>query len=243
MILRKIFVGLIVMTTGCASAPKLPQIPGGESVAIVVTANAAASGKADLKNDAVGGDVKKGAGVGAVGYGLWGLTCGPLAILCVPIAATVGAVGGAAAGAVVSTGGSLSAEQASQLTERMQRLSESRDTLDELSTNINDRAARYWDLNSAEPKTTVTVELQNLVLASTHGDQVRAILRVAVTVTDKTTKASRKGKPPLRKEYEYAGPYASLDVWLDEGSDFADTSITSAIQQISSQVVSDLIKY
>lgn len=243
MIMRKIFVLIFALLSGCASTPKLAQIPNGEKVSIVVALSPTASGQTDLQNDAVGGDIKKGAGAGAVGYGLWGLTCGPLAILCVPIAAGVGAVGGAAAGAVVSTGGTLSAEQATQLRDRMLRLNESHDKLAELTSNINERATRYWDINSTEPQTKVNVHVQNLTLASTHDDQVRVILRVSVTVTNKAETARRRGKPPVVKDYEYAGPYASVDVWLDEESDFADTNISSAIQQISSQIVADLTQY
>jgi len=161
----------------------------------------------------------------------------------VPFGAAVGAIAGGAAGAVVGTAGNLSAEQASQLRDRMLRWNESHDKLAELTTNLNDRAARYWDLTSTEPQTTVSVEVQNLILASTHADQVRAILQVSVTVKKKSDKPIVNGKAPVVKDYEYASPYASLDVWLDDKSDFADTSISSAIQQISSQIISDLAMY
>lgn len=233
----------IIILPGCASAPKLAQIPNGETVSIVVAASPTADGQTELKNDAVGKDLKKGAGGGAVGGGLAGLTCGPFAIICVPFGAAVGAIAGGAAGAVVGTAGNLSAEQASQLRDRMLRLNESHDKLAELTTNLNDRAARYWDLTSTEPQTTVSVEVQNLILASTHADQVRAILQVSVTVKKKSDKPPVKGKAPVVKDYEYASPYASLDVWLDDKSDFAETSISSAIQQISSQIISDLAMY
>jgi DNA-binding LytR/AlgR family response regulator len=114
-------------------------------------------------------------------------------------------------GAVVSVDGGLSAEQAIQLRDRILRLNESNDKLAELATNINDQAARYWDLNSTEPQTTVRVWVQDLIFASTHGDQVRAILQVSVMVIKKTDKPLGTGKDPLVKGYEYASPYASLD--------------------------------
>jgi len=119
----------------------------------------------------------------------------------------------------------------------MLRLNASHDKPAELKTNITDRAGKYWDLNSPNPQHMVKVAVQDLILASTHDDQVRSILRVQVSVSKSGDNAA---KTPKQKTYGYAGPYASLAVWLDEGSDFADTSLSSAIQQISTQIVSDL---
>jgi hypothetical protein len=233
-----IFIIVLSVMSGCASAPKLTQIPNGETVSIVVAASPIADGQTELRNDAVGKDMGIGAGGGAVGGGLYGLTCGPWAPLCVPFLFVVGGITGGAAGAVVSTGASLSAEEATQLRDRMLRLNESHDKLAELTTNINDRAERYWDLSSTEPQTTVWVGVQNLKLASTHDNQVRAILQVSVMVMKKSDKPLKK--VPEVWDYEYASPYTSLDIWLDDESDFADASISSAIRQISSDIVSDL---
>jgi hypothetical protein len=224
--------------SGCASAPKLDQIPNGETVSIVVAVSPTADGQTELKNDATGKDVGIGAGGGAVGGGLLGLLCGPWAVVCVPYFATYGAIGGGVAGAVVSSDGSLSSEQATQLRDRMLRFNESHDKLAELTTNINDRAARYWDLSSSEPQTTVRVGVHNLKFATTHGDQVRAILQVSVMVFKKSDQPLNA--VPVVWGYEYSSPYANLDEWLDDKSDFADTSISSAIRQLSSEIISDL---
>jgi hypothetical protein len=168
------------------------------------------------------------------------IMCGPLALACIPFFTATGAMWGSAAGAITSTGGNLSTEQATQLRDRMLRLNQSHDKLAELATNINDRAGRYWDLNSTEPQTTVRVEVQNLILASTHDNQVRAILQVSVTVKKKSDKPLRQEEVSVVKDYEYASPYASLDLWLDDENDFADASISITIRQISNQIVSDL---
>jgi len=158
----------------------------------------------------------------------------------------MGAIVGSAGGAAVSVDGTLSREQADQLVARLLRLNETRSQLAELESNITDRAGKYWDLNSEHPSYLVNVEVQDLILGSTHSDQVRSILRVQVTVQNngeqpaqKTSKKTPKKmlKPKL---YESVGPYASLAVWLDEDSDFAETSLNSSIQQISTQIVSDL---
>ena len=235
--IRAIPVLFLAFVYGCASTPKLPHIAVGEPVSVEVGLSSKADGQSDMQNDAFGKDAGKGAGGGAAVGAAYGLTCGPLLILCVPLGAAIGAVAGGAGGVAVGIDGGLTKEQAEQLRDRMLRLNASHDKLAELKANITDRAGKYWDLNSENPQHMVKVEVQDLILASTHDDQVRSILRVQVSVSKNGDKAA---KTPKQKTYEYAGPYASLAVWLDEGSDFADTSLTSAITQISTQIVSDL---
>ena len=235
--MRTGFVLFLSFVYGCASTPRLAHIAAGEQVSIEVGLSSKADGQSDLQNDAFGKDTGKGASGGAVVGGLYGLTCGPLLILCVPLGAAIGAVAGTAGGAAASIDGVLTKDQAEQLRDRLIRLNESHDKLAELKTNITDRAGKYWDLSSENPGHKVNVEVQDLIMASSHNDQVRSILRVQVSVSKTGDKPT---KTPKLKTYEYAGPYASLAVWLDENSDFADTSLTSAIQQISTQIVSDL---
>ena len=81
-----IFIIVLSVMSGCASAPKLAQIPNGETVSIVVAASPIADGQTELKSDwvAIGKDLGTGAGGGAVGGGLLGLLCGPWAVYCVP---------------------------------------------------------------------------------------------------------------------------------------------------------------
>ena len=55
----------------------------------------------------------------AVAGGLWGLACGPFAIICVPLGAGIGALAGGTGGAVVGATASLSDGQAAQLRNRL----------------------------------------------------------------------------------------------------------------------------
>jgi len=235
---RKISILILVLVSGCASAPKLDQIPNGETVSIVVAESPTADRQSELINDTVGKDMGIGAGGGALSGVIYSGICGPFIMACLPIFATTGAVMGGVAGGVVSTTSDLSAEQATQLRDRVLRLNESHDQLAELASNINDRVASYWDLNSTDPQTRVWVWMQNLKFATARGDQVRAILQVNVMVLRKSDKPP--GTVPVVWAYEYSSPFADLDEWLDDESDFADTSISSAIRQISSEIVSDL---
>jgi hypothetical protein len=238
--MKKITVWSFLVTyllCGCASNPKLVQIPRGEPISISVGLASKADGSVDTQNDAFGDDLKSGAGGGAAAGALAGLTCGPLLVFCVPFGAVVGGVAGSVGGAAAGVYGALSAEQAGQLRERVLKLAESRDQLAELEANIKDRAARYWILDSADPTHRVTVQVQDLIMGSNHNNQVRSILRIAVMVQKNVEDPAKNTK---LKTYEYVGPYSDLSVWLDEDSDFADTSLTAAITQISSQIVSDL---
>jgi hypothetical protein len=235
---RKISILILVLVSGCASAPKLDQIPNGETVSIVVAESPTADRQSELINDTVGKDMGIGAGGGALSGVIYSGICGPFIMACLPIFATTGAAMGGVAGGVVSTTSDLSAEQATQLRDRVLRLNESHDQLAELASNINDRVASYWDLNSTDPQTRVWVWVQNLKFATARGDQVRAILQVNVMVLRKSDKPP--GTVPVVWAYEYSSPFADLDEWLDDESDFADTSISSAILRVSSEIVSDL---
>jgi hypothetical protein len=82
-----------------------------------------------------------------------------------------------------------------------------------------------------------TAELQDVSLTSNRDEQVGLIVRVLVTVRPA---GSPPQTAPKQRTYKYAGAFSSLAVWLNEGSDLLDTSLTSATQQIATQVVSGL---
>jgi hypothetical protein len=196
-----------------------------------------ASGLTKIHNDALGNDISRGTGSGLLAGSLWGLTCGPFAMLCVPLGALAGTVTGAAAGAVVGVTGELSPDRATLLRNRLIRIQQSHDLLAELQTNVTVRAQKNWTLSPDPPATQVVVELQDLQLTSTRDERIRVVVQVLVTV--QANAASLSGKPQHRL-YEYVGPFGSMTTWLDETSDFVDTSLSSASQQIAAQIVADL---
>jgi len=134
-----IFVIVLSVMSGCASTPKLDQIPNGETVSIVVAMNPTADGQTDfIENNPAGENMAKGAVGGAF---LGPVFLGPVLPALIPVLAASGAAGGRAVdNMTASTGGNLSTEQAIQLSGRMLRLDESHDKLAELAININDRA-------------------------------------------------------------------------------------------------------
>ena len=85
---------------------------------------------------------------------------------------------------------------------------------------------------------TITVELQGLILTSTRDESIGLIMQVQVTVTP--AGASSQTASARQKRYEYVGPAGQLSLWLDERSDYLDTSLSSAIQVLAAQIVAEL---
>ena len=227
----------LVWLGACANGPTLTPIPGGEAVAMSVTMSPQADGVVKISNSALRDDFSVGTGSGAVVGGLWGLTCGPFAVLCVPLGAGMGMITGAAAGTVVGLTGALPSEKEAQIRDRLARIQQAHPLLDQLKRQVDDRAQRHWNLGSARPSSWVTVELQDLHLTSTRDERIRCEVRVQVAVAPATGEAAGRQRFKL---YEYVGSFSSLAVWLDESSDFVETSLGSAAQQIAAQIISDL---
>ena len=135
--------------------------------------------------------------------------------------------------------GALSDERTTRLRERLGRLQASHPLVDELQRNVSSRALKYWTLDSTSAASAVSIEIQDLELLSKRDEQVRCAIRVLVSVS---SSANGRFKSSDKKPYEYLGAYSALSVWLDEGSDFVDTSLSAASQQIVAQIVSDLTR-
>ena len=133
--------------------------------------------------------------------------------------------------------GELSKERAAQLRDRVVRAQQSHSLQAELQKNVIDRAQKYWNLGADQPAALVTVDLQDLLLASKRDEQINCTIQVLVSVQ---RGAAKDPKTAEQKMYTYATPTSSLSIWLDESNDFIDTVLTSAGQQISTQIVSDL---
>lgn len=233
LVCASVWTGLLA---GCASAPKPPPIRDGEAVAFVVVAGPPADSAVRISNQALGDGIATGAGSGTVVGGLWGFACGPLAILCVPLGAMAGLATGTVAGAAVGMTGALSSEQAARVRERLGQVRRSHDLLAELQSQIASRAQRHWTVGNETSAHVVTVALQDLQLTSTRDEQLSLVMQVTVTV--RLRGAGQTSTAP--KQYSYVGPFSPMAVWVDERSDFIDTSLSSASQQIAAQIVSEL---
>jgi hypothetical protein len=228
----------MAMLGACASAPTLYPIRSGSGVSLAVAMAAQSNGGIEVSNSAIGDNVRVGSGTGMLAGAALGLTCGPFAVLCVPFGAmTMGGVG-ALAGAGVGVAQGLPAERVTQLRDRLSRLRQTHDLVEELRRDLSDRASRFWELKADASYTQVLVELQDLQLTSAPDEQIGFVMSVRVSV--RPAGAAQAITPLQKKTYTYAGLTSPAARWLDERSDFVDTSFSSAIAQIATQIISDL---
>ena len=206
-------------------------------MSIVVKPSSKATGGLDIANAAMGKGVSAGVGSGMVAGGLWGLTCGPFAVLCVPLGAGAGMIVGMSAGAVVGLTGALAEDKASMLRARLNQVLQARSLVELMHNNLNERASRYWVLSSDGAATLVVVQVDDLSLTSTRDEQIRFALRVSVTQPGPDGSAA---KATVAKVYEQVSSFSALAVWLDDSSDFIETSLSTASQQIAAQIIADL---
>lgn len=224
----------IALLSACAGPQRLPPVPDGAPLILVVGPAAPAAGRLSIGNDSIGKDAVTGAGSGMLAGGLSGLSCGPFAIICVPAGMLIGATAGSVAGGMFGLATGMSNEQVVALRERLQRHRQTYDPVAELRNQLIVRVEKRWRLADTPPATYVTVQLQELRLGSTRDGRIRFDL-----MADATLQTARGGEPST-KTYTFSGPYSELALWLDERSDFLDTSLNSALQQLASQIVAEM---
>ena len=213
-------------------------MPAGATVGLQVLgppADAAMS----IANLTLGSSTATGGTGGATLGALTGLSCGPLAIICVPLGAMVGLATGAGAGAVVGLAGASSSEQAAQLRERLAGLRRSHDLRAELGSELARRAAARWSLGAPAPDYVLTVALRSLMLTSTRDAQLGLIADADVTLQRRAIAASDAPQTLTRKTYRSTSAASPLALWLDERGDLPDTLLSSASAQLAAQIVGE----
>lgn len=231
---------LVGALVGCATTPQIAPVPRGESVSIVVVTGPKATGEISIRNQALGQNATAGGGSGVVVGALYGLTCGPLAVLCVPLGAVVGAVTGSAAGAAIGLTGALSEDNATKVRARLIRVQQTHDVIDELGRDVTQRAGLQWNLKSAAPGYLMSVELQDIRLTSTRDERISFVVSALVRVRPAGIKQQAGTN---EKVFEYVGPFVSLAEWLDEGSDVLVGNLSVASRQLALQIVSELTQH
>jgi len=231
----------IVPLAACTTAPPLPSVAQGQAIAIVVVSAARVAGPPAIDNQAVGDGAVAGAGSGVLFGGLWGLSCGPLAVVCVPAMMLTGAGMGSAAGAVVGLNGALSDDKVARLQQRVARVRAAHDLVSELRAEVTQRASRHFVVAAGgAAATTLTLDLQDLRLTTTRDERIRLTLVVRATLQAGDGNGV-PGAAARLKVYEYVGPYASLASWLDEQGGVLETTLTGATRQIAAEVVAELV--
>ena len=238
--MKYLTIALIAGTTliaGCASNPRLKPPPDNLPVAFVVTAGSPGASGKQVRDSAVRQDARTGRKAGATAGALSGLACGPLWMICMPVGAVVAGSVGAVTGAAVGLADKLPRKKVEQLRDRLASVQQANDPVLLLQTNVTERAGRNWQLTNDTSRNVVTLELQSVFLTANRKSDIAMVMQVLVSVR---TNGLDQKKPNSQKLYEFVAPASALDVWLDERSDIAATSLRNAVQQIASQVVAEL---
>lgn len=222
---------------GCATTGWPEPIRPGETVAIVVVNEPRTGDEVGIRNQALRDGASAGAGSGMLVGGLSGLSCGPVAVLCVPLGLMLGGVTGTAAGALVGATGTLPQDKAEQVRARLGQVWISHDLRAELERNINQRARPQWSLDSDQPTKRVTVTLKDIELSSTRDERIGFTVRVVVAMMPP---ADARRPAMTERRYEYVVQSTTLADWLDERSEFIDSGLSLASRQIALQIVADL---
>ena len=109
----------LLLLVACSNAPKINLLQYGDQVAIRSQVNEQPNTPFEIRSLAVGGDAKTGAGSGALAGAALGLTCGPYAVICSPLAAVTGAIVGGVGGAAVGAVRGLDSEQITTIKNKM----------------------------------------------------------------------------------------------------------------------------
>jgi hypothetical protein len=215
-------------------------VPRGESVSIVVARSPKASGEISIRNQALAENAAAGGGSGIVVGALFGLACGPFAVLCAPLGAMFGAVTGSAAGAAVGLTGALSEDNVTKVRARLIRVQQAHDVIDELGRDVTERAGLQWNLKSAAPAYLMSVELQDIRLTSTREERIGFVVGALVRVRPAGVEQKAGTN---EKVFEYVGPFVSLAEWLDEDSDVLVGNLSVANRQLALQIVSEFTQH
>ncbi len=229
---------LCVLQAGCATTPHVAPIDRGSAVAFVVVPVQTAQGTTVVRSTAVSHDAASGAMTGATVGALSGLTCGPLLLFCVPIAALMGAGAGVAVGATAGLTEMLPKDKVVQLEDRLRRLQQSVDPLIELKTSVLDQAGKHWELTDDTSGKVVNLEVQKLHLTADRNKNIALVMQVLVT--QRTGEPGDGARPATPQRFMVITQGNSLAAWLDEHSDLPESQLRSVCQQMASQVVSQL---
>lgn len=224
---------------GCASNPRVTVIVSGTPVAFEVVMSQPALEKATVRDTFDRRVSSSGATAGAVAGGLYGLTCGPFAVLCMPVTMLVGAGVGGVLGMSAGLAESLPEEKRTRLEDRLRRLQQSVDPVVELRTEVLERAGKHWQLTDDTSMWVVTLEVQSLFLTSDRRENVSLVMEVLVS--QRQGESGSPSPPAAPRRYAVASQGTSLAIWLEEHNALPEILLSIACEQIATQVVSDLV--
>ena len=233
---------LALLLPACVSAPYPPSLERGEAIAIQAPSFSGLDITVDSKATKTGKGVVLGAAgalggaaLGGVTGAIAGFSCGPLFIVCGPVAAAagivIGGVGGGAAGAVYGGRGGISGDKAKQFNEITAQLIDA----DKLELQLHDRLSasisERWIVDR-DSSNTVALNIKSLYFEQGRKEFVRLVFDSEMEV--------HFGGKTSRVKYKHVGAPRYVDDWLaDDGKRF-QSEIDAAIENVTHTMVGKL---
>lgn len=220
---------VVFVLGGCATQP-LGIIAKGDEVAVVSTPPTNERPPIGVTNAAIGQSATMGVGGGAIAGALYGLSCGPFAVLCAPVGAILGAAGGAIIGAGVGVAQGVSFDTRESLQRRMASFAASQSLDEALVQAIITRGNTHWvTAPGPDAPTVVRVRLEEITLYGDQGGRVGLFMRVVLL----TRGARDAHRDEQEKSIKYVGATSDARLWIDDADGFVATSFRHACEGIA----------
>jgi hypothetical protein len=187
----------------------------------------------------VGEDAGAGSVGGTVVGALAGLTCGPLAVICVPGFASLGGFAGAGAGALVGGAEIMTSETFHQLEASVRPYAERHRPRDSLIAALKTRAASRFTLaTDTSPSATVLAVRMSEATVYFLRDN-RAMLALRASVISKAPGQEARRIAPMEQWFTYVGPVTPAWSWIDDENDFIAQSFDHAYEQLAESILAE----
>ena len=233
----------VFLLSACVSNSPQPSLAQGESIFVHTLLVKGFDVTVDSKTKRAGKGtalgvvgVVGGATVGGVAGALFGLGCGPLAIVCSPLFAAagigVGGVGGGVAGATYGGRYGISGDKAKLFNEMTERLIDKSVLETQLGYQFVKQAGRHWIVESDSPNT-VTIYVRSLRFEQTSDEMIQLVIRAEMEVQFESGIG--------HYEFDHAGRTQHVDDWLTNDGESFPFEVDAAIQKLADGMVEQLV--
>lgn len=230
---------LCVLLAAC-STPRL-DIPRGQELQFSVTWSPDVGERIQISNKTLGHDAKVGAKSGGLAGAAVGLSCGPYALFCVPVAGLAGMLVGGVAGWGVGAVESWPGDRVEQLQARLARFQQTHDPAKAWQSALRDRVATIWKVSANPSSISVEIELRELAIHTMRDE--RGALAALVQLTVVTPEDRLRGNITLTRQFSYVGSFLSSRAWIEAPDEVLDNNFRVAFQYLTDSVLSELGGY
>ncbi len=228
------------MLLAACTIPRL-DIPRGQEIQFSVTRSAELGEGIQLSNKTLGHDAKVGANSGGLVGAAVGLSCGPYALFCVPVAGLAGMLVGGIAGLGVGAVESWPSDRVEQLRARLTRFQQTNDPATAWQSALQERVNTHWKLGANPSSISVEIELRELAIHTMRDERGALAARIQIAVA--TPEDRRRGTITLTRQFNYVGSFLGSRAWIDAPDEVLANNFRVAFQYLTDSVLSELGAY